>query len=232
MRSMDQNAEYLQVLRHDLHKARLPGAKIHKDAMPSEIARRADAMAAWMGRNFLREPFQDSLYRKSLVFLLRNFQNPRTLINQHRLELATLFNEADAVQLHDAVLHSKLLNLYCEAHQYPYSSLKYHILLTCALYYNLRQGFGLKELFLCENTPIPSPFQIIYHDEDRLWAILPHQKKEGFSRIWPKFSQGWDYRVKQSIGGEHRDLAGILTSIQSWTVALATIEDFYEFIRS
>ncbi len=229
---MDYNDEFLKVLKHDLHKIRVPEALPHVEAMPNNQAKEMDAFAAWMGRNFLHEPFEKSLYRKSLIFPLRNFQNPRTLVNQHKAEVVDLFKEGNAVKLHDAILHSKLVNLYCEAHSYPYSSLKYHILLTCALYYNLKHGSKVKNMYLCENSTAENPLQIIYQDMERTWAFLPDHKHNGISRLWPKFHQSWDYRKKISLGGDHRILAGILSYISSWTTALACIEDFQEFLNS
>ncbi|NVM29079.1 MAG: hypothetical protein HWN65_09555 [Candidatus Helarchaeota archaeon] len=228
---MDQNEEFLKVLQHDLHKVQVPRALPHKIAMPNAKAQEADALAAWLGRNFQRDSFEKTIYRKSLIFPLRNFQNPRTLVSQHRAEVIDLFKEDDAIRLHNAILNSKLINLYCEARYYPYSSLKYHILLTCAFYYNMKHKFKLKELYLCENLPIKSPFQIIFQDQERTWAILPVRRKDGLSRIWPKFYQSWDYRKKISLGGDHRILAGVLSFISSWTAALASIEDFREFLE-
>lgn len=229
---MEHNDEFLRVLKHDLHKVRVPEALPHVEAMPNNQAREMDALAAWLGRNFLREPFEKSLYRKSLIFPLRNFQNPRTLENQHKVEVVDLFNEENAVKLHDAILQSKLVNLYCEARDYPFSSLKYHILLTCALYYNFKQGSKLKNIYLCENLTVENPFQIIYHDRERIWALLPDRKKDGLSRLWPKFHQSWDYRKKISLGGDHRILAGVFSFISSWTTALACIEDFQDFLKN
>ncbi|MFX1293336.1 MAG: hypothetical protein ACFFD2_00560 [Promethearchaeota archaeon] len=223
---MDRNKEFLIVLQHDLHKARVPNALPHRVAMPNVKAQEADAVAAWMGRNFLRESFENTIYRKSLVFPLKNFKNPRTLINQHRAEVVELFKQSNAIKLHKTILQSKLLNLFCEARHYPYSSLKYHILLTNALYYNLKYNYKLKHLYLCENLPVESPFQIIYKNDELTWAILPNHKKDGLSRIYPKFYNSWDYRKKLSLGGDYRILSGIFSFIGSWTVALALIEDF------
>ncbi len=94
-------------------------ALAHKTALSTELAQRADAMAAWMGRYSLKEPFENLIYRKSLVFRTLNLDNPRTLVNQNRLEVGQLFYEVDSAKLHQAVLHSKLLNLYSEARVYP-----------------------------------------------------------------------------------------------------------------
>ncbi len=223
--------EVLQILRHDLHKIRVPGALAHRVAMPNDRAREADGLAAWFSRNFLREKFkEDQLYRKSLVFPMRNIKNPRALINQHKSEVAQLFQEDEAVKLHSLVLASKLLNIFCEAKHFPYTSLKYHILLTSAFYYNLNQNYKLNELYLCENLPTSSPLQIIYRDASRTWAILPQRKEDGLMRVYARFSTSWDRRRELTFGGDYRILAGILSSIGSWSAALAVIEDFHELI--
>ena len=222
--------EFLQVLRHDLHKIEAPGALAHGAAIPDDAAREVDGVAAWLSRNFLREPFMDKLYRKSLIFPMRNLENPRALINQHKAEVAELFEESDAVQLHEFVLTSKLLNFFSEAGHYPYTSLKYHILLTCALYFNLTQNYKLNELYLCENSPVTSPFQVIYIDGARTWAILPKRREDGLTRVQARFCTSWDRRRELIFGGDYRILGGFLSSIGSWSTALAVIEDFQELV--
>jgi hypothetical protein len=178
------NDEMLLVLRHDLHKIRVAGAPAHKDALLDKCAQQADGFAAWMSRNFLKEPFDDTLYRKSLIFQATNLKNPRALVSQHRTEMTELFKEAEAATLHTLILQSKLLNLYCEARQFPYTSLKYHILLTCALYYNLKGGlscpnciyvriFPLRALFKysIRIEPVPGPCSPIAKRQDSLKSI-------------------------------------------------------------
>ncbi|MHA1651755.1 MAG: hypothetical protein ACTSYB_16300 [Candidatus Helarchaeota archaeon] len=227
---MEFEAEILAILRHDLHKIRITGALKHRAALQDELARRADGTAAWMSRNFLRENFRKQLYRNSLIFPMRNVTNTRTLANLHRVEAASLFQETDPLKLHAAILRSKLLNLYAEARRFPYTSLKYHILLTCALYYNFRSGFGLKDLYLCENQSTESPFQVIYRDLTREWALLPHCPSKGLSKLYPNFYTIWERRKYQSVGGEHQTFAELLCTIGSWTVALATLEEFVAFL--
>ncbi len=190
--------DILQVLRHDLHKIRIAGALAYKAALSSETAQKADDIAAWISRNFLKEPFENMQYRKSLVFQTLNLYNPRTLANQHRLEITYLFQELDKMKLHQAILNSKLLNLYAEARQFPYSSLKYHILLTCALYYNSCHGFDLNKLYLFENIPAESLFQIIYRDSVREWALFP-QKQNALTKCYSRFCTSWERRFKISI---------------------------------
>jgi len=223
---MEFQAEMLAILRHDLHKIRITGASKHRDALHDELAVRSDGTAAWMSRNFLREPFRKQLYRKSLIYPMRNLNNSRTLMNLQRVEAAHLFQESDPLKLHTAILNSKLLNLYAEARRFPYTSLKYHILLTCALYYNFKLGFGLKDLYLCENQPSESPFQVIYRDATRKWAILPQCPSKGLSKLYPQFYVTWERRKYQSMGGEHQTFSELLSTIGSWSVALATLEEF------
>ncbi|HUY00611.1 MAG TPA: hypothetical protein VMV49_13715 [Candidatus Deferrimicrobium sp.] len=71
-----------------------------------------------------------------------------------------------------------------------------------------------------------SPFQTIFKDCVREWAILPARQKSGLSRIYAHFCVSWDRRRKKSIGGDNQIFDEILSTIGSWTVALATIEDF------
>lgn len=221
----------LHILRHDLHKLRDPTALRHKDALRDPIAVRADGCAAWMSRNMLQEPFSRHLLRKSLVHPQLTFANQRTLREVRRLETVALFKQTDPLQLHNAVLASKLLNLYCEARHYPFTSLKYHILLATALYHNFQAGYAFRELALCENAPVQSPFQVIYRDPVKEWAILPSHSTHALSKIAPYFSTIWERRTQLSIGGEFQELADLLATIGSWTIALATLEDYAAFLK-
>ena len=80
-------------------------------------------------------------------------------------------------------------------------------------------------MYLAENKEIKSPFQIIYKDKDREWALLPDG---GMSRVSPEFSKTWVKRTEPSIGGENHILDGLLSQIRSWSAALATVEDWKE----
>ncbi|TFF85793.1 MAG: hypothetical protein EU551_03250 [Promethearchaeota archaeon] len=82
----------------------------------------------------------------------------------------------------------------------------------------------MERLYLCENEGAESPFQIIFKDESREWALL---KNKGMSRVLPNFSLSWVRRTKiTSIGGDGTVLDGLLSQIYSWSCALATIEDY------
>ncbi|MHA1131280.1 MAG: hypothetical protein ACTSQQ_10795 [Candidatus Helarchaeota archaeon] len=128
------------------------------------------------------------------------------------------------------ILHSKLLDVYSKARNFPYTSLKHHILIACALSYNFLNGSELKDLYLCENVELATRFQVIYEDSNILWALLP-RKKGSLSRLHPKFYITWVRQLKLSVGGEFRDLDGFLSTISSWSLALATLEDFLTMVK-
>ena len=222
--------QVIQVLRHDLHKLKTPDAIPHEDALPDPLMKKADAKASWFSRNFLEESFENKLYRKSLIFQVYNFKVTRGLINKNRGEIKKLFQETDAYKLHELIINSELLNLYSEAREFPYTSLKYHLLLVTSLFYNFTLGHDINNLYLCENLPVKSPFQVIYKDMEREWSLLP-VKKGGMTRIYPQFFKSWERRTKTSLGGDYKVLDGMLSKMSSWSVALTTIEDFINFIK-
>jgi hypothetical protein len=213
--------EILTVLKHDLHKVKTRNAIPHKNALPDKLMQKADGTAAWMSRNWgYQEIDEIRPFRKSLVF--HNGKNTREIIIKNKNELGRMFSETDAFKLHSRILNSELLNVYHEAKNFPHTSLKYHLLLVCSIYYNLKNDYGFEKLYLCENQKPDSVFQIIYKDDNCEWALLP---KVGMSRMLPDFSLSWVRRTQISIGGDDRILDGLLSQIKSWSAALATIED-------
>jgi len=72
-------------------------------------------------------------------------------------------------------------------------------------------------------------YQVIYRDATREWAILPQCPSNGLSKLYPKFYTTWDRRKDQSIGGDHQTFAELLSTIGSWTAALATLEEFIAY---
>jgi hypothetical protein len=222
MEEINLDADYFMVLKHDLHKVSTRNAIPHKDALKDGLMRKADGTASWMSRNFAYQEIDEiSPFRHSLIF--NNGKISREIRIKNKDELTNLFNEKNPYKLHATILNSRLLNQYHEAKNYPFTSLKYHLLLTCAIYYNLAKGYPIEKLYLCENKEVKSPFQVIFKDENREWALLPDR---GMSRVLPNFSLSWVRRIKTSIGGEGTVLDGLLSQIYSWSCALATIEDF------
>ena len=215
----------LIVLKHDLHKI-FRSATPHNSSLPDKLMKKADSTASWYSRNFKFRQFSNNPLRLSLI-KNKNHNNYREYRSKVKEEVRNLFRESDPYKLHSKILNSRILNLFNEAKTYPYTSLKYHLLLTCALFYNFQIKNKNSKLYLCENQIPNSQFQIIYRDNEREWAILPI---DGLSRVLPRFDLTWIRRMKESIGGD-RMLDGLLATIKSWSVALSTIEDYKNIIR-
>ncbi len=67
-------------------------------------------------------------------------------------------------------------------------------------------------------------------DDTREWAILPQCPSNGLSKLYPHFYTTWERRKYHSIGCEDQTFAELLCTIGSWTVALATLEEFAAFL--
>ncbi|MFX0133511.1 MAG: hypothetical protein ACFFDN_07705 [Candidatus Hodarchaeota archaeon] len=218
--------EMLKILKHDLHKLKIRNFKPHKEALTEFEMKKADGVASWFSRNGKKQDFDmnNRLYVRDSYVVKINKNIIKNEIQKKREKIHEIFRETDPLKLHSLILKSKLLNKFAEAQIYPYSSFKYHLLLTCAFYWNLKNKNEWQKLYLCENAKPESIFQIIYKDEDREWALLPNG---GMSRVFPEFSKTWVRRMQISIGGDII-LDGLLSQIKSWSAALATIEDWCE----
>jgi hypothetical protein len=212
------------ILKHDLHKLSIPGGLPHSKALVDEVARRADGVASRLSRNGDVQEFEKFYLRKSyLTHLNINEDRRKEQVSDLKGEVAKLFKEKDPYKLHDLILNSTILNLFSEARQHPFTSYKYHLLLACSLYNNLKNTMEWHELYLSENSEVESPFQVIYRDGEREWALLP---SGGMSRVSLKFCTAWVRRTELSLGGDSRVLDGLLSQIGSWSAALATVEDW------
>ena len=221
------DSELLDIQKHDLHKLKIKGFKPHKEALTESNMKRADGVAAWFSRNSDESEFdlENRFYIRDSYVLDLNKRYIESQIIKKREEIFKIFSETDPAKLHDLILQSELLNRFAESRVHNYSSYKYHILLTCSLYWNFHQNNRWEQLYLTNNKKIiKSIYQIIYQDKDRVWALV---SEPGMSRVSPKFCETWVRRTKLAIGGDHV-LDGLLSQITSWSEALATIEDWRE----
>jgi len=209
-----------------MHKL-FPGATPHKEALKDPTARRADGVASWFSRNCLKRKFNKNYIRMSLISPVNSYN--KKILSENRDLLWSLFNEEVPEKLHWKCLHSKLLNFYSESRIFPFTSLKYHLLLSCAFYHNFKNG--LTKLYLYENEIPDSNYQIIYVDNEIKWTIQ-HKKdvEKILGPIYPYFNLTWARRINNSIIGGDRTLSSLLMGIKSWSTALATIEEYKEAI--
>lgn len=213
------DAEFSKILRHDLHKVRVGDYESHSTALNGEpLMQKADGIAARMSRKSLRVAFvspEDILRKPILSIPKRGKIDPLKDVEE-------LFRETDPITLHEKMLNSRALGWYVEAIEYPFTSLKAHVLLVCALYYSLKQENEWFDLYLAENVKPESEFQVIFRSPRREWSILP---TEGMSRVRAEFSETWSHRTQESIGGEDPHIGALLERVHSWSTALALVED-------
>ncbi|MHA1650293.1 MAG: hypothetical protein ACTSYB_08870 [Candidatus Helarchaeota archaeon] len=85
--------------------------------------------------------------------------------------------------------------------------------------------------------PFPQLRQDIYLDFGWVGGVSIEQPQirsqcpsKGLSKLYPHFYTTWERRKYHSIGGEDQTFAELLCTIGSWTVALATLEEFVAFL--
>ncbi|MHA1271770.1 MAG: hypothetical protein ACTSPY_18430 [Candidatus Helarchaeota archaeon] len=224
---MNENDKIDLLLKHDLHKLGFGLTHNKINRLLSNNAIKADGIAAWFSRNFLKMNFTKSPFRISLIkFSYQN--NRREYISKMKLLVKKLFKLTNPIKLHSEILQSEILNLYNESKNFLYTSLKYHILLTTAFYYFLQKNIPFHRLYLniTDKMDDYSEFQVIYRNESLGNLLLT--ERGGISRVHPKFCYMWMRRTKISVIGGDRVLDGLLSQIPSWSCALATIEDYLE----
>jgi len=214
--------EYLTILTHDLHKIKTKNYSKHSDSLPDKMMKIADSVASMISRNMGEfENKTHTPYRRTILSFKSNSIDRISKIQLTNV-LTNLFSEKDPIKLHEKILDSNELNSFNEAQNHPFTSLKYHLLLTCALYYNLKRGHKWYQLHLHENPQKCNQFQIIYKDLDscREWVLLP---SSGLSRVQAKFHDTWDRRLETIIEDESID--NLLSRTASWSMALAIMEE-------
>ena len=141
----------------------------------------------------------------------------------------------DAELAHAAWLGSDVAAAFHEAIQYPYTSLKYHVLLTAALYANYRDGAGFEDLWLVVDNPAEgvTPHRTILHTPeislridadpaDRPATPLGRTPTRSFADTWSRLPEH-----PLAVDHERRDriLDAQLRRLRSWSTALQYIED-------
>ena len=143
----------------------------------------------------------------------------------------------DPERAHRAWLDADAPAAFNEAIQYPYTALKYHVLLTAALLSNYRAGAGFDDLWLVVDPPSAgvTPHRTILHTDrvslrlthtpgDRPAAPLGPTPARSFADTWSRLSahppgiDPDDRRVWRLLNAQLRRL-------RAWSTALQYLED-------
>jgi hypothetical protein len=147
----------------------------------------------------------------------------------------------DPEAAHRAWLDTWVASQYNEALYHPYTSLKYHTLLTAALLSNYRAGATFADLWLAVDDPgcEPTPHRTILQTErlslritatpgDRPAARLGAAPARSFADVWSRLPAG---PLPVDASRQARLLDAQLRRIRSWSVALQYIEEYQQVAR-
>jgi hypothetical protein len=158
-------------------------------------------------------------------------RSPATLNTQ---EIRELIEPTDPARLHRRWLHSDRAGTLNESLFYPYTSVKYHVLLTAALLAAYRDGVEFADLHLeaRQSGKIQAHRTILHTPELRLrltadptgtHAPLGPRPAPNFADTWARLS-GQPLEVDSDR--RWRLLDTQLRRLRSWSTALAYIEDY------
>ncbi|QCC52918.1 hypothetical protein DV733_09440 [Halapricum salinum] len=235
----------LAVYRHDTHKLRkrshdaaadeFAGVRVNED-----VPRGADADAALLSRP-RGEPEQTvanhaSPYRLSLR-TGDTVVEDRVGAGEMDAAVRELVSIADAEVAHRAWLQCDVAACFNESVYYPYTSVKYHVLLAAALLSNYRAGAGFDELSFVVDDPdaAVTPHRTVFHSDrvslrvtcepgDRPAAALGQAPARSFADTWSRVPR----RPAGVDPDEHRQwriLDAQLRRIRAWSTALQFLED-------
>lgn len=236
-------APLLAVYRHDVHKLR---GRSHTDAAATVAGERvnevvplgADRDAALLSRP-RGDPEQtlaayESPFRLSL--LTGEPVTDETSVDAFRNAVCDLVEIEDPMVAHQAWLESDAAAVINEAMYYPYTSLKYHVLLTAALLSNYRAGASFDELCLVVDDPAkavtphrtvlntgPVSLRVTAESDGRPAASLGSAPARSFADVWSRLPE---CPVDVDASRRWRVLDAQLRRVRSWSVALQFVEDY------
>ncbi|WP_435345717.1 hypothetical protein [Haloarchaeobius sp. HRN-SO-5] len=251
----DTGVSMLSVYRHDVHKSR---GRSHEDAatefagvpVNEPVPLGADADAALLSRP-RGEPTQSvknhiSPFRLSLV-------TGETATSAGRVDggirsaLAELVQIEVPVEMHAAWLESSVASIFNESVYYPYTSLKFHTLLTAALVDNYRAGYGFDELYLVvdqaeneENGPRVVPHRTVLVMPSFALRITGEPGERSAARLGAAPAQSWadvwtrlpEHPFDVDADRMWRVVDAQLRRIRSWSTALQFVEESYAWWRT
>ncbi len=223
----------LEILRHDIHKINRNGEYTHY-TMVSPL-KEADITAAAMARTkaVKREDYKrmDNRLRMSHVTccpVAIKWKLPA------EKKMMGIFNHEEPSVIHAKIMQSEGLSWYNESKTYPFTSLKHHLLLACALAENFREtgNYKLKGLKLCLSFDPPgNVYKLVGRAMTKKrgkWTTLYlYLDSEYTGKGNANASFSWKNTWNNIYGFEPETvlLGKNVLAMESWTAALATLEN-------
>lgn len=233
----------LAVYRHDIHKLRgrshaaatdeFAGVRVNET-----VPRGADGDAALLSRP--RGDPDETLPAHALPFRLSLLTGEIVIknggVDAFSSATRNLARIDDPARAHAAWLDSDAAAAFNESAHYPYTSLKYHVLLTAALLSNYRAGARFDELALVvdpTDAPVtphrtvvqagPVSLRVTADPDGRPAAPLGPAPARSFADVWARLpTRPFDIDADR----RWRILDAQLRRIRSWSTALQFIEEY------
>ncbi len=221
------NDEMRRAILHDIkHKA----FKTKHDSTGRDLDTSADRDAARMSRH---PRAKDDLTGE---YLSQSFLFSRDMTDRIRKEYSEYcqreyIDSADSPpELHMKLLNDKIVSNFNEITSMPYTSLKYHTLLVCALHWNYKQGRDFQDLYLhCITGVSKEPCVTIFKYGDLRFVINNDSTGAKIGAPAAYFGQtiGRLYNIPLP-----EFLVDNLRRFRSWSTGLQYLEDALMFMES
>ena len=230
---MKLDEEIRKAILHDSHKVfKTKHGTKHLFISDIKLNTSADKDAGKLSRPFIatkRGEMSGEYLNKSFVFEKNYIEKDRKRLGEF---IDTYLNNNKNVEiLHERLLNDNILSNFNEITSMPYTSLKYHTLLTVALHYNYLIGRDLKDLYLNYSNEIPKErFTIIFRFDSHYFVI--NNDIDG-GRIGSKATTNFGDTINRI--GYHIDLPDFiienLKRTRSWSVGLQYLEDSLRILK-
>jgi hypothetical protein len=235
----------LAVYRHDIHKLRgrsheaavaeIAGQRVN-EPVPLGADRDAALLSRPRGDPDQTLPAHESLFRLSV--LTGAPVTEETSVAPFREAVRDKVIIEDNELAHAAWLESDTAAVFNETTYYPYTSLKYHVLLTAALLSNYRGGASFDELSLVVDPPNdtvtphrtvldvgPVSLRVTATPDGRPAAALGSAPARSFADVWSRLP---DLPIDVDSKRRWRVLDAQLRRVRSWSTGLQVIEDYVD----
>lgn len=214
-----------KALLHDMHKV----FKEKHNNKVRDIDTDADRDAANMSRHPKAKDDLTGEYL-SLSYIVRRDMSERTRRRYTaHCQQEHLDSKLPTPELHMQFLHDTVVGCFNEITSMPYTSLKYHTLLVCALHYNYKQGLDMQELYLHCVAKQPKEQYTAIFNHGNLWFVINNDATGAkIGAAAPFFGQtiGRLYNVPLP-----EFLVDNLRRFRSWSAGLQYLEDALTFMK-
>ncbi len=206
---------------HDTHKI----FRSRHDISTQKLSSNADMLASKLSRPIVaikKDTMSGEYLNKSFVFEKHNNEKNRREFEKYYIK-EYLETKESTQTLHNKLLKDKVISNYNEITSMPYTSLKYHLLITTALHYNILMKNDFKDLYLNYTKDIIEPYSIIFNFNEHNFVI--NNDKKG-SRIGYISTTNFGDTINRLYKLPFPEfIVENLKRIRSWSIGLQYLED-------